>query len=118
MVNKRKSKFIYLALEDTECFAVTRRYMEKVVFPKNQEIESEIKSSSYAFYKRVIERPLEDFRLKKLDELRQRKTDRFINIEMVHQEMLPSLDKSSIYYGAPTKGLGLGCSNQLNLNEI
>lgn len=62
VVNKKKTKFIYLAMEDCECLAITRNYMHQVVFPKNQEIESEIKSSSYAFYKRVIERPLDDFR--------------------------------------------------------
>lgn len=87
VVNKRKSKFIYLAMEDCECLAVTRRYMETVVFPKNQEIESEIKSSSYAFYKRVIERPLDDFRQKKLDEMRNKKSERVINIEFVQQDV-------------------------------
>ena len=68
--NKKKSKFIYLAMEDCECLAVTRRYMETVVFPRNPDIESEVKSSSYAYYKRVVERPLEDFRFKQIEEMK------------------------------------------------
>ena len=51
VVNKKKSKFIYMALEDVECFAITRKYMENVIFAKYSEYESEIRSNSYAFYK-------------------------------------------------------------------
>lgn len=51
VVNKKKSKFIYMALEDVEALAMTRKYMENVIFTKYSEYEGEIKSQSYAYYK-------------------------------------------------------------------
>ena len=51
-----------MALEDVEALAITRKYMENVIFTKYSEYEGEIKSQSYAYYKQVIEKPLEDFR--------------------------------------------------------
>ena len=61
-INKKKSKFIYIALEECECFALQAKYMEQVIFPRNLEIEAELRSSCYHFYKTAIYRPLMLFR--------------------------------------------------------
>jgi hypothetical protein len=53
-INKKKSKFIYIALEDCDCFALSSKYFEKVIFPKNQEIEAELRSACHMHYKLAI----------------------------------------------------------------
>lgn len=57
-VNKKKSKFIYVALEDCECFALSAKYIETVIFPKNLEIEAEIRSACHMYYKSAIYKPM------------------------------------------------------------
>lgn len=44
VVNKKKSKFIYMALEDVEALAISRKYMQNVIFAKYSEYEGDIKS--------------------------------------------------------------------------
>jgi hypothetical protein len=34
VVNKKRSNFIYMALEETHCYALTRKYLHQVIFPK------------------------------------------------------------------------------------
>jgi hypothetical protein len=42
----------------------------------------------------VIEKPLEDFRQKKIEEMKSKKSERVFNIEIYNQEVIPNIDKS------------------------
>ena len=79
MVNRKKSKYIYIAIEGTESFALTRRYLESVVFPKNSNIEMEIKAKCMAHYKRTLEGPMEEFRRLRYEEYKIKKGHRHVH---------------------------------------
>lgn len=49
-----------------------------------------------------------------MDEAKAKKSERVINIEFVHQDLVPNLDKSSIYFGVARNN----AKDQLNLNDI
>jgi hypothetical protein len=71
-INKRKSKFIYLALDECDCFALSAKYME---------IEAELRSSSYTYYKTTIYRPLMNFRTEMIKGLnRKKKYEKIIDL--------------------------------------
>lgn len=42
----------------------------------------------------MIEKPLEDFRQKKIEEMKSKKSERVFNIEIYNQEVIPNIDKS------------------------
>ena len=106
-----------MALEDVEALAITRKYMENVIFAKYSEYEGEIKSSSFAYYKQVIEKPLEDFRQKKIEEMKSKKSERVFNVEIYNQEIIPNIDKS-MYMNKHTVKSAKITKEQLNLNDV
>lgn len=42
----------------------------------------------------MIEKPLEDFRQKKIEEMKSKKSERVFNVEIYNQEVIPNIDKS------------------------
>ena len=46
----------------------------------------------------MIEKPLEDFRQKKIEEMKSKKSERVFNVEIYNQEVIPNIDKS-LYMG-------------------
>ena len=60
-------------MEECECFALQAKYMEQVIFPRNLEIEAELRSSCYHFYKTAIYRPLMLFRKQMIKSLNKKK---------------------------------------------
>lgn len=73
VVNKRKSKFIYIALEECECFALSAKYMDNVIFPRNLEIEAELRSACHMYYKFNIFNPMMQFRTNMIADLNKKK---------------------------------------------
>lgn len=58
VVNKHRSQFIYLALKDVRSFALTKKFLQKEIFPKYPEIAAQIKSESELRYRRNIQRQM------------------------------------------------------------
>jgi len=66
VINKSNSKFIYIAQSPTKCFALQRRFLHSVIFPKYPDYEIIIRSQSYNYYKKWIFKPVDNHRRKEL----------------------------------------------------
>ena len=69
VVNKKRSNFIYMALEETHCYALTRKFLHQVVFPKYPDQYSIMQSNSNSFYQRNVYKPILEYRKKQMHEL-------------------------------------------------
>ena len=65
VVNKVHSHFIYLALELTVGFALTRSFLHDYIFVKYPDIEVRIKGSTHNYFKNFIFRPINEHPCKK-----------------------------------------------------
>jgi len=54
VVNNAKAQFVYLVVKDVKCFALTKKFLAKQVFPRHPDIASSIKAESLLRYKRHI----------------------------------------------------------------
>ena len=54
VVSKLRSEFVFVALKEVRCFALTRKFLHKEVFPKYPSIAAEIKQDCQVRYRRNI----------------------------------------------------------------
>lgn len=81
VVNNAKSQFVYLVVKDIKCFALTKKFLTKSVFPRHPDIASSIKAESLLRYKRHIQKPIHEHRIKELEEMNKRNPYLRIHIE-------------------------------------
>ena len=67
VVNKKRSNFIYMALEETQCYALTKKFLHQVVFPQFPDQYSLMQSNSNSYYHLNVYRPILDFRKKQMN---------------------------------------------------
>ena len=53
-----KCEFVYKCIQPIKCFALTKKFLFKSIFPKYTEMASEIKANSLRRYVRYIKRPI------------------------------------------------------------
>jgi hypothetical protein len=58
LVNGMKSQFIYTVVKEVKCFALTKKFLLKEIFPKYPDIASSIKAEALLRYKRNIHTPI------------------------------------------------------------
>ena len=73
VINKKNSNFIYQALGDCKCYALTRKFLHNEFFPKHKDFEIRVKSSVYRFYRKWIYKPINEHRERET-QLQNRKT--------------------------------------------
>ena len=66
LINKKKSSFIYKAVNKCTGFAISKRKIHDKIFPKYYQIYTILKSETYKHYKDVIYRYVYDHRLKQM----------------------------------------------------
>lgn len=81
MINKRNSNFLYVALGDCKCYALTRKFLHNEFFPKHRDFEIRVKSSVYRFYRKWIYKPINEHREKET-KIQNRKTRLFRHVEV------------------------------------
>ena len=86
VVNKKRSNFIYLALEQTHCYALTRKYLHKYIFPKYQEHMRNIQASSLSKYHTHVFRVINKIREKMMVKLNS-KSPKFVEIKYKTMEI-------------------------------
>ena len=74
VVNKTHSHFIFVALEKTEGFALTKKFLHDKIFNKYPDIEVRMKGSTYNYYKNFIFKPIDEHRKKEIDLLNVKKS--------------------------------------------
>jgi hypothetical protein len=91
VVNKSHSHFIYIALELTVGFALTRKFLHEYIFLKYPDIEVRIKGSTFNYFKNFIFRPIDEHRKKEIEMMNvkrniYRQIDIRQNHETIHQK--------------------------------
>mmetsp|Transcript_5817 Transcript_5817/g.9296 ORF Transcript_5817/g.9296 Transcript_5817/m.9296 type:complete len:154 (+) Transcript_5817:1895-2356(+) len=69
VINKKRSKFIYIALNDIHAFGVTRTHFREVIAPKYPDIVTQLQANSLGSYKKFVLKPMNDFKAKHFDEV-------------------------------------------------
>lgn len=59
VINKKKSQFIYKALDDSRGFALKRNYLHNVVFAKFPDFQLYVSSKAFNYYKYWIYKPIQ-----------------------------------------------------------
>ena len=59
MINNRRSEFIYMTLKPIKCFALTKKFLLRQIFPKYPEIASQFKSEALLRYKNSLKNPIQ-----------------------------------------------------------
>ena len=86
VVNKSHSHFIYIALELTVGFALTRSFLQDYIFVKYPDIEVRIKGSTFNYFKNFIFRPIDEHRKKEIEMMNvKRNIYRQIDIRQNHE---------------------------------
>jgi hypothetical protein len=57
-----------MALEETHCYALTRKFLHQVVFPKYPDQYSIMQSNSNSFYQRNVYKPVLEYRKTQMQE--------------------------------------------------
>lgn len=53
---------MYIALDDSKGYALTRKFLHKVFFPRHTDFETELKASVYKYYRKWIFKPISEHR--------------------------------------------------------
>lgn len=62
VIHKKRSNFIYLALEDIHSYGMDRKYLHNQILKQFPDAELHFKLSSLFFYNKLIGKPLNDFK--------------------------------------------------------
>lgn len=62
VVHGKRSNFVYMAVENVNCYAFTRTYMCDEILDKFPSFEFHLKLSSLFYYNKLISKPLADFK--------------------------------------------------------
>lgn len=66
VVNRKRCNFYYIAIEETHCYALTRKFLHYKVFPKYQNYFRIIQSESLSTYNLQIFKPVSELRKKQM----------------------------------------------------
>ena len=58
VINKKKSQFIYMALDDSMGFALKRNYLHNVIFAKFPDFQLHVSSKAFNYYRYWIYKPI------------------------------------------------------------
>lgn len=81
----RKSEFLYQAIKTTECFCLSKKFLNEV-FLKFPTAANRIREHTIDRYKALIKRPMLEMRKQKLDELNLRSTYKLVTIQEKEEE--------------------------------
>ena len=100
VMNKSRSNFIYLAQEKITAFAITRTYMYDVMIPNYKDFEVQFRSKSYNYYKKWIFRPIQQHRVKFLEnQNRKRGNNRQVGkISSMGSDLIKSRDQAKLIH--------------------
>ena len=69
VIHKKKSNYIYVAMEDVHCYGMDRKFLHKEVLKTYPDVEFHLKLSSLFFYNKLVSKPMNDFKTKHFDDL-------------------------------------------------
>ena len=69
VIQKKRSLFMYQAMNDCRTFALQKRFLHKIVFKQFPDFHQRVSERSYGFYKHWIFKPVSKARQYELDEI-------------------------------------------------
>ena len=96
IVNKKRSQFIYIAMDTTRGFALTSKFLHNQLFPKYRDFETKVKSRCYGYYKKWIFKPVKAHSISYAQQKNRKNwTFRQMDLKYMHQQdvVIPSVQQ-------------------------
>ena len=92
-MNKQRSNFIYLALGQTKAFSISRKFIEREIFPKHMDFMTKVRASSFLFYNKWIYKPILEHRRVEMDNANRKKQAIRMQKSVYDAKMVSEIDK-------------------------
>ncbi|CDW87085.1 cation channel family protein [Stylonychia lemnae] len=126
VANCQKSQFIYIVIKEVKSFALTKKFLQKEIFPKYPEIAFQIKADSLLRYKRNIHKQVEinkksaykrimiDEKNKNGIELEKKKLNQDQELNMYMKEKIDGIQKEISKFTEGISCFAQTCDEELN----
>lgn len=88
VIHKRKSNYIYVAMEDVHCYGMDRKFLHNEILKNFPDVEFHLTLSTLFFYNKLISKPMSDFKAKHFEELN-RKSKGSASVRLILNKNLP-----------------------------
>jgi hypothetical protein len=76
VINNKRCEFIYLVMKPIKCFALTKKFLQREIFPRYPEIAAEMKSEALLRYKKTLKGPITEHMHKEYETLNKKSLTR------------------------------------------
>jgi hypothetical protein len=76
VINNKRSEFLYMVVKPVNCFALTKKFLLRQIFPKYPEIASEMKAEALLRYRKLLKIPITDHMNKEFENLNKKSVTR------------------------------------------
>jgi hypothetical protein len=106
--NQKKSEFVFQAIKETKCYALTRRFIDEL-FKKYQKVGDDIKADALTRYKIILKGPVMKQKEEDIEELKQ---------EPGYEEIFEKIDKEEQPQANVTNEQDLRKENSADLHAV